>query len=62
MLMKNIQVLQEESAEVLKYVTRVILSEGSAVDEIQILKLGVTGLLTCIKNETEQKFLKKFLQ
>jgi len=35
---------------------------GSAVDVIQILKLeGVIGLSTCIKNETKQDFLKKFL-
>jgi hypothetical protein len=38
----------------------VILSEGSAVDVIQILKLeGVKGLSTCIKNETKQDFFKE---
>jgi len=41
--------MRKDSAEVLKYITRVILSEGSAVDVIQILKLGgVAGLSTCI--------------
>lgn len=57
--MKDIQVLQGESADVLKYITRVILSEGSAVDEIQTLKRGVTGLSTCVKNETERGFFKE---
>jgi hypothetical protein len=40
----------------------VILSERSAVDVTEILKLGITTPATCNKDETKQEFVMKIFK